>query len=121
MLNNYISKALCILAVIATTGCTSLNSVELQPDELQKQIAIGQIIKVGDYVKLFTQGGERVEFTVTEVADNKVKGENIEIAIPSIIALETRDISFGKTALLTSSVSLFTMAMIALASFTTLL
>lgn len=94
-----------MLAIVFISGCTSLNPVELQPNELQKQIVAGQILKVGDDVKLVTNEGKRIEFTVTKISENKVKGKNVEVDISSIVALETRDISTGKTALLTGGIS----------------
>lgn len=105
ILTKYVTKIIFMLAIVFISGCTSLNPVELQPNELQKQIVAGQILKVGDDVKLVTNEGKRIEFTVTKISENKVKGKNVEVDISSIVALETRDISTGKTALLTGGIS----------------
>ena len=96
------SLILC-LAMFQLSGCTSLRSVEMTPSQLQQKIRAGDVIKQGDAVKLVTLDGRRHEFTVSELTATTISSESESIVIDDIIALETREFSGGKTALLVGS------------------
>jgi len=59
-----------------------------------------QIVEVGDRVRIFTEDGKEHQFQVTSIDANHISGESVTIPVDSIIALETREISIGKTTLL---------------------
>jgi hypothetical protein len=82
------------------TGCTSLKPVELAPEVLQERIFSGNIVKLGDKVKVVTSDGVRSEFKVTAITENHILGKDIDIPIRDIVALETREFSGGKTSVL---------------------
>lgn len=109
-----------ILLALVLAACTSLKPLEIPPEQLQSMIARGEVIAVGDNVKIITNDGKQHHFKVTEISGSFVSGKNDSISIPDIVALETREFSGGKTALLTGSVYLFYVLLAAVASVATL-
>ena len=93
-------KFISILVTVNLIGCTSLQPIEAQPDELQDRIRHEQIVEVGDRVRIFTEDGKEHQFNVTSIDANHINGDSVTIPVDSIIALETREISIGKTTLL---------------------
>ena len=93
-------KVISILVTVNLIGCTSLQPIEAQPDELQDRIRHEQIVEVGDKVRIFTEDGKEHQFKVTSIDANHINGDSVTIPVDSIIALETREISIGKTTLL---------------------
>ena len=93
-------KFISILVTVNLIGCTSLQPIEAPPDELQDRIRQEQIVEVGDRVRIFTEDGKEHQFRVTSIDANHISGESVTIPVDSIIALETREISIGKTTLL---------------------
>ena len=91
------------VVILLFSGCTTLRPVELSPEQLHERISIGEVIQAGDDVKLFTADGKHHEFQVTAVTDDRIMGKDIEIPIADIIAVETREFSGGKTAVLAGS------------------
>ena len=92
-----------IIVVLVATGCTSLKSIEMSPEQLQERIVAGDVIKVGDDVRIFTEDGENHEFKVTAISDDQVSGSDGTVSVGDIVALETREFSGGKTALFAGS------------------
>lgn len=88
---------LIIVIALATSGCTTLKPVEMSPEELQQRIAAGEIIEVGERVKVVAKDGKVYEFKVTEVTADQISGKDVEISVADIIAIETREFSGGKT------------------------
>jgi len=84
-------------------GCSSLQPVELSPEELQTQIRSGEILSTGDKVQLVTTDGQHHEFKVTALTDTLIEGKKEQVAIDDVVALETSEFSGGKTALLVGS------------------
>jgi hypothetical protein len=93
-------KVISILVTVNLIGCTSLQPIEAQPGELQDRIRHEQIVEVGDRVRIFTEDGKEHQFKVTSTDANHINGDNVTIPVDSIIGLETREISIGKTTLL---------------------
>ncbi len=104
--------------VLIFSGCTTLKPVELSPEQLHERISTGEVIQAGDDVKLITADGEQHEFKVIAVTNDRIMGEDIEIPIVDIIAVETREFSGGKTAVLAGSAYLLyaLLAIVALAA-----
>ena len=91
-------KALLIIAIfITTSGCTTLKPVEMSPEELQGRIAAGEIIEVGDRIKVVTSDGTVHKFEVSGISSDRVSGKDVELPVTDIIAVETREFSGGKT------------------------
>ncbi len=91
-----------LLIILMVSGCTSMKPVEMSPDQVQQKIAAGEVLGVGDKVKIATSDDQIHKFKVTEVTDQKVRGDGIEVPIDEIVAVETKKFSLGKTAALTS-------------------
>ena len=89
-----------LLACLLATGCSTLKPVEMPPEEVQLKIAAGELIEVGDTVKIATSDGEVKSFKVTGITDALVSGDGVEVPIDEIVAVETKEFSVGKTAAL---------------------
>jgi hypothetical protein len=96
-------KYLTIVSVLViVSGCTTLRTVELEPDELHQQISAGKITHVGDRIQVVTSDGMRHEFTVEAVTESRIMGrktiltgdrteyQDIDIPIKDIVTLKIR-------------------------------
>ena len=93
-------KIISILVIINLIGCTSLQTIEAPPDRLHEQIRRENIVKVGDKVRIITEDQKEHQFVVTAIYEDEIRGEDVTIPIDSIVTLETREFSTGKTVLL---------------------
>ena len=93
-------KFISILVIINLIGCTSLQAIEAPPDKLHEQIRRENLVKVGDKVRIITEDQKEHQFVVTAIYENEIRGEDVTIPIDSIMTLETREFSTGKTVLL---------------------
>ena len=89
-----------ILMFLIASGCTTLKTVELEPQQLHEQISTGNIIQVGDKVQVVTSDGMRHKFKVKAITENRIVGKDIDIPIMDIVALEIRIPDDEKTSLL---------------------
>jgi len=87
-----------VLMLLIASGCTTLKTVELEPEQLHEQISTGNIIQVGDKVQVVTSDGMRHEFKVKAITENRIVGKDIDIPIMDIVALEIRIPDDKKTA-----------------------
>lgn len=94
------NKFIALLVVLVCCGCTSLKPVEMSPETLQQQISSGELVKPGDNVRVVTTDGKRHDFDIIAIGDGLIVGESVSLAISDIVAVETRNLSVGKTALL---------------------
>jgi len=94
------------LAMIPLLACTSMRSVPMPPAELAAKIRQGHVLRVGDEVTIATRGGHENRFTVTAIDESTVRGDRQSIPIDDIVALKTKQISLGDTALLTGAITL---------------
>ena len=93
-------KITSILVIINLIGCTSLQTIEAPPDKLHEQIRHEDLVKVGDKVRIITEDQKEHQFVVTAINEDEIRGEDVTIPIDSIVTLETREFSTGKTVLL---------------------
>ena len=94
------SQIISILVIMSLIGCTSMQPIEAGPDELQYKIRHENIINIHDRVKIFTEGGKEYQFQVTAIDEKDIRGKDVAVPIDSIVAVESREISIGKTSLL---------------------
>lgn len=108
---------LSMLLVFSNVACTTLNPVDVPPDELQHQLRAGTLLAAGDRVRLVTADETVHKFRVTEISleQDMVLGRDASVPIDDIVALETREVSVGRTALLTGGVGIGVAALIAIA------
>ena len=94
-------KQLAVIVVVLICGaCTTLEPAQLSSEQLHERMSAGEVVHVGDRVKIATADGKRHEFRVTAVTADTVSGEQIDIPIADVVAVETRKFSGGKTAAL---------------------
>jgi hypothetical protein len=93
-------KLISFLIIINFIGCTSLQTIEASPDKLHEQIRRENLVKVGDKVRIITEDQKEHQFVVTAIYEDEIRGEDVTIPIDSIVTLETREFSTGKTVLL---------------------
>ena len=93
-------KIISILVIINLIGCTSLQTIEAPPDKLHEQIRRENLVKVGDKVRIITEDQKEHQFVVSAIYEDEIRGEDVTIPIDSIMTLETREFSTGKTVLL---------------------
>ena len=98
-------KLISVLVIINLIGCTSLQTIEAPPDKLHEQIRHENLIKVGDKVKIITEDQKEHQFVVTAINEDAIRGEDATIPIDSIAAVQTREFSTGKTALLAGGIT----------------
>lgn len=98
-------KLISILVIINFIGCTSLRTIEAPPDKLHEQIRHENLIKVGDRVRIVTEDKKEHEFVATAINKDEIRGKDVIVPIDSIVAVQTREFSTGKTALLAGGVT----------------
>ena len=103
--------------LFAASACTTLQPIEMAPDELQQKIATDNILPPGKQAKLVTNDGKTRKVTIRHVdTDSGVIATDGEpVLIADVIAVETKDFSIGKTALLAAG-TYSVLALIALAA-----
>jgi len=102
---------------LLSSSCTTLKTKEATPEEVQRLILTEDILKPGDEVKIVTTDGVAHEFVVSRVDRERglVVGNGDEIPIVDIAALETRELSVGRTVLLAGGVAYVVLALLTLA------
>ena len=77
-------------------GCMSATRIEHPPEELQRALRSGEIVQVGDRVRVETTSRGNLVFEVAEISEDSIRGEDEVVPIEQIVALET--LEFGKAA-----------------------
>lgn len=105
------------LLILSCVACTTLEPVAVPAAELQSQLRAGMLVKPGDRVRLVTADETVHRFRVTEVSSEQgvVIGRNERVLMDEIVAVETREVSVGRTALLTGGVGVGAAILIAIA------
>ncbi len=97
------SVAWLVAAAMMGGGCTTMKSNQMPPEALQEQIRSGSIVLAGDEVSVVTGNGKEHTFRVSAVEPDAilgtVEGESVTIPIDDVLALRTREVSVGRTAL----------------------
>ena len=93
-----------VAAAMLSGGCTTVKSKQLPPEALQAQIRNGSIVQTGDEVSVVTRDGEEHTFKVSAVGTDAIVGTlnggaSVTVQIEDLLALRTREISAGRTAL----------------------
>lgn len=98
--------ALLALAVL-TTGCTTLQVVEMPADALRAALRSGTVAPLGKKVVIVTADGAEhvVKFVAADAAADVVRatsagGEPLALPIGDIVEMQTREKDGGRTALL---------------------
>lgn len=91
------------IVVLLSCACTTLRPTEASPEELQRMITHENLLETGDRVRLVAADGAVYKFRVREIdlQNGVVVGPKESVPIKDIVAVETREVSIGKTAALT--------------------
>lgn len=93
-----------------------MQTIEAQPETLHQQIRHETLIQVGDKIAIFTEDEKEHRFIVTGIDSDAIYGADVSIPIDSVVAVQTREVSIGKTALLTGgAIGVWLLIMIAIA------
>jgi hypothetical protein len=111
---NILAVSAVLISALTSSACTTLKPTEATPEELQRELLSGTLIQPGDRVRLVTADEAVYEFRVTEldVVHGIVIGRDERVAVADIVAVETREVSMGKTALLIGGVGYSVIAII---------
>ncbi|MCY3623934.1 MAG: hypothetical protein OXH68_19765 [Gammaproteobacteria bacterium] len=91
-----------LLAVaLAGSGCTTLQSTQLPPDELRDGIRSGSLIKTGDEISVVTTDGREYLLDVRGLDREAIRGlsggEEAVVAIDDVVALRTHQTESVRT------------------------
>ena len=87
------------LVAASLYGCMTVEKVHQPPATLQENIRSGELARPGDRIAVVTASqGERI-MVVTEVDQDSIRGDGVEVSIDEVVALERRKVSAGNTAL----------------------
>ena len=116
---NVLAVLAVLLGTLAGSACTSLSPKEEAPEELRRQLLSGELLQPGERVRLVTSDETVYEFRITEIDLDQglVIGSDEQVPIADVVAVETRKVSVGKTALLVGGVgySLIAIVLVAIA------
>lgn len=93
-----LSSVVVVMAVALVCGCSTMKPVEMPPEQVQQRISEGEIVEVGDTIKIATADDAVYKFKVTELTDLMIGGDGVDIPIDQVVAIETKEFSLGKTA-----------------------
>jgi hypothetical protein len=98
-------------------GCSTVQTSDMPPGELQDQIATGQLVKPGDHVTVSTSQGITYELVISRVTEKSIEGQvdapanqqtidenadismqtvhksSVEIPVAEIRSIETRELT----------------------------
>jgi len=116
---NILAISAVLMASLASSACTTLKPKEATPDEVQRQLLSGDLLQPGDRVRLVTTDETVYEFRIMaiDLDEGLVIGRDERVPIADIVAVQTREVSMGKTALLVGGLgySVIAIALIAAA------
>ena len=89
---------LVVLGIFLLTACTSLQPIEKSPTVIQTQIQEGNLLSVGNRVKIIDVNGRGHEFKITKISNTHLFGKSSSLAIKDIANLQVKEVSSGKSA-----------------------
>lgn len=103
-------------SLLVLVSCTTLTPIEMAPATLQEKIVTEDILQPGKRAKIVTSDGkmQRVRIRRVDGTAGVIETDGDPVHIADIIAVETREFSLGRTALLAAS-SYTALALIAIA------
>ncbi|MDE0420694.1 MAG: hypothetical protein OXK76_07380 [Gammaproteobacteria bacterium] len=93
-----------ILPCLAIAGCTSLQPIQMQDDELHSAIRSGPLVVPGNRIEVIDSDGDEHVMEVYTVDDQALRGRaigrDVEVAIDDIVSMRIRGFSALRTVLL---------------------
>lgn len=88
--------------LLSLAACSSMQPVEMSPESVQERILSDDILSPGDRARIVTADGRRHKVIVRAVDKERgiIETSKDPVIVADIVALETREFSMGKTALL---------------------
>lgn len=95
--------AFLMLSLLSNCGCTSLRPTEATPEELQRLILTESLLQPRQRVRLVTadQMVHTFRITAIDLEQGLIVGGDDAVPISEIVAVDTQNVSIGRTALLT--------------------
>lgn len=114
---NILAVSAVLIGALTSSACTTLSPTEAALEELQRQLMSGELLQRGDRVRLVTSDETVYEFRVEtiDLEQGIVVGRDEHVPIADIVALETREVSVGRTALLAGGVAYSVAAIVLIA------
>lgn len=114
---NVLAVLAVLLGALASSACTTLSPKEATPEELQRKLLSGELLQTGERVRLVTTDETVYEFRITEIdlEQGLVIGSDEQVPIADVVAVQTREVSMGKTALLVGAVGYSVIAIVLVA------
>ncbi|HEY5624411.1 MAG TPA: hypothetical protein VIV14_11675 [Gammaproteobacteria bacterium] len=109
--------AFSLAGILAASACTTLEPTEATPEELQRLILSEQLLEPGERVRIVTADETVHEFRIADidVLQRLVIGDDLTVPVDEIVAVDTREVSIGRTALLAGGLAYGIGAIIAVA------
>ncbi len=83
-----------LFALLSMAGCISIERFEEPPPILREAIRNGDLVTPGQHVSVVTTSRGELEFRVIHVDRKVIRGEEVEVPIEEVVALQTRRIDF---------------------------
>lgn len=85
------ARPIALLVLLALAGgCTAVNRVAMGPVELRDELRAGGVVKTGDRVTVVSESQGDLTFLVTDVDDESIRGDSVEVPIDEVLLLEKR-------------------------------
>ena len=106
-----------LTCLLVSSACTTLQPTEASPEELQRLILSEGLLEPGQRVRLVTADETVHQFRIDEISCERgvVIGNDETVPIAEIVAVDTREASVGRTALLAGGLAYGTLFVIAVA------
>ena len=93
---------LLLAASLVGSGCTTLQSTQLPPEDLRYGIRSGSLVQPGDELSVVTADGKEYSLTVGDVGEEEIRGERpggeeLTLAIDDLVALRTHQVDATRT------------------------
>jgi len=91
-----------VFFALALAGCINTEKIEQPPTSLREAIRNGELVEPGQHVTVVSTSRGELAFRVTEVDRNVIRGkdvgDDVEVPIEDIVALQTRRVDLLATA-----------------------
>jgi hypothetical protein len=78
--------------IIYVTGCATLRPIDGSPAELRQSIISGELLKVGDHVRVVTADDKAHRFAITKVQAGLIVGPNESVPVDEVMSIEVEKV-----------------------------
>ena len=94
----FVGRAAMLAVLVALAGCTSLQRVSAEPEDLPDRIRAGDLVRAGDRIAVTTGDGTQYAFTVAHLDAETLSGDGVRVPIDDVVTLRTERIDVVRTA-----------------------